>query len=486
MRMSRSNHLTLALYLFSWGWAHGQSSTNSINTPRPFDPGQNSTNPSSFAVQTQNPFLGSIPLRPLTPGTLNLSLREAVALALRANLGYVEAEQEHIETRAARLRALSQLLPQVDVDSTETYRNLVADSLGVPKLGLPNTIGAYNYQTAHVNYHQNLLDLSALRNLKAANRELDASEAAQLDARNVVVLAAVSSYLLTAASQTRLETSEAELKTAQAVDALVANRLEHELSPAIDNTRTQVALLSVQLRVKIARTTLAKDKLALTRIIGLPVEQEFLLTDGLEYHACPVSSDLERMRIAEERRQDIRAAGARVAAAEQAERAASDERLPTLDVRANAGETAFTYGSAHPDYEVEGRVSIPIFTGLRIESETKERRALLARRRAELEDVTERAKYEIRTALLDLDAAETSVEVSNKNYELANDGLVQAQRRFDAGVSNVVEFLQAQQAVAEAQDNRIASLYAHQLAKLFLIRAMGTAEQDYISYVGVR
>ena len=461
--------------------AHAQGSVNSINTPRPFDPGQVTTNPSSFAQQTQNPFLGSIPLRPLTPGTLNLSLRDAVALAVRANLGYVEADQEHIETRAARLRALSQLLPHIDVDSTETYRNLV----GAP-LGIPSTIAAYNYQTAHVNFSEPVLDVPKLRELKAASRELEASKAAELDARNVVVLAAVSSYLLTAASQVRLETAEAEMKTAQAVDEQVANRVAHELSPAIDGTHTRVSFLSAQLRVKIARTTLAKDKLALSRIIGLPVEQEFLLTDGLEYHARPEMSDADLIHTADEKRQDIRAAKARVAAAEESEKAASSERLPSIDVHANAGETAFTYGSAHPDYSVEGRVSLPIFTGLRIDSDIKVRRALLARRRAELEDVTERAKYDIRTSLLDIDAAETSVQVSSKNYELATEGQEQAQRRFDAGVSNVVELLQAQQAVAEAQDNRVASLYAHQLAKLFLVRAMGTAEQDYILYIGVR
>ena len=486
MRTTKPRHFFLPFALLLGNVAQGQSSTNTINTPRPFDPGQVTTNPSSFAQQTQNPFLGSIPLRTLTPGTLNLSLREAVALALKGNLGYVEADQEHAEARAARLLALSQLLPHIDVGSTETYRNIVADPLGTPKLGIPSTITAYNYQTAHVNYSQRLVDLPALHEIKASNRELEASKAAELDARNVVVLAAVSSYLLTAASQVRLETAEAELKTAQAVDEQVANRVAHELSPAIDNTHTQVSRLSAELRVKIARTTLTKDKLALARIIGLPVEQEFRLTDGLEYHPRPAVADVELIQVAQDRRQDIHAAKARVVAAEQSEQAASSERLPSIEVRANAGETAFTYGSAHPDYFVEGSVSIPVFTGRRIESRIKETRALLARRKAELEDVTERAKYEVRTALLDIDAAETSVQVSNKNYELASEGLAQAQRRYEAGVSNVVELVQAEQAVAEAQDNRVASLYAHQLAKLFLVRATGTAERDYIPYIGVR
>jgi len=87
--------------------------TNSVNTPRPFDPVQNTTNPSAFAVQTQNPFLGSVPTGALVPGVMPLSLRAAVDMALHANLGYIDSEQEHAQSRAARIRALSVLLPQL-------------------------------------------------------------------------------------------------------------------------------------------------------------------------------------------------------------------------------------------------------------------------------------------------------------------------------------------------------------------------------------
>ena len=107
-------------------------------------------------------------------------------------------------------------------------------------------------------------------------------------------------------------------------------------------------------------------------------------------------------------------------------------------------------------------------------------------RRAELADIQARAVYDVRTALLDLKAAEASVEVSNANLSLAQEGLRQARDRFLNGVTNSVDLVQAQQDVAEAEDNRIASVYAHSLAKLMLIRATGTAEANYLLYLGVR
>ena len=479
--------LTLLIALSFVGVSQNPSpSSNTVNTPRPFDPGQNSTNPSAFAVQGQNPFLGSVPTGVVVPGVLSLSLRSAVNLALRANLGFIDAEQEHQQTRAARMRALSVLLPQVGVESTEDYRNLVSDVLGVPKLGLPHTVPAFNVQTAHIGYKQNLLDLSAVFDARSAAAEVVASGAATADSRNIVVLASVSSYLLVAASQTRLETAKAQFETARTAHDLLLARVRNELSPEIDEIRAHVAMRSAELRVKLSATTLEQDKLALTRIIGLPVEQEFLLTDVLEYHPTPQEVLPNLLDRAAKSREDIKASRARVAAAEQSVKAKEAQHLPTIAVSANAGETGVTYGHPYRDYEVEGRISVPIFTGRRIESEVLNAKAVLARRKAELADTQARAVYDVRRAWLDLSAAETSVEVSMENQQLAKKGLEQARNRFEVGVSNVVDLLQAQQAVAEAADNRIASIYAHQLSKLLLIRATGTAENDYISYLGAR
>jgi outer membrane protein TolC len=497
MNLRNANNLRLAIVTFGLlltleGVAQGQSSgstspsSNSVNTPRPFDPGQNTTNPSAFAVQTQNPFLGSVPTGPLVPGILPLSMSAAVSRALQANLGFVESEEEHKQSRAARIRALSQLLPQVRVETTEEYRNLVSDTLGVPKLGLPHTLPAFSYQGAHAVYQQHIVDIAAVKEVASAGREVEASQASMADARNIVVLASVSSYLLVAASQTRLETAKAQLATAMTTDDVLRHRVDREVSPEIDYIRSRVARRSAELRVKIAATTLAKDKLALTRIIGLPIEQEFTLTDGLVYREIAIETQASLLSLAAEKRQDIRAAKARVEAAEQMVKSASAQRLPTLDVSANAGETGITYGHPYRDYEVEGRISIPVFTGRRIEAEVNTAKAVMARRQAELADVRARAVYDVRTALLDLDAAETSVQVSLDNQKLALEGLRQSQSRFDNGVSNSVDLIIAQQAVAEAEDNRIASVYADQLAKLMLVRALGTAEQDYKKYIGVQ
>ncbi|NYF87967.1 TolC family protein [Tunturiibacter empetritectus] len=479
--------VTLGGMVFLCLTAHAQSTgstsagSNTVNTPRPFDPGSNTTNPSALAEQAQNPFLGSVPTGPLIPGVLPLSLHEAVSRALRANLGLIDSEQNHAEARAARIRALSTLLPQLSADAVQDYRNIVDSGIG-----LKTVLGPYNFQTAHIYLTQRVLDVSAIRNATAAQRSGDASNDQFIDSRNIVVLAATSSYLLVAGSQVRLETARAELATAAATDRLVQDRVAHDVSPQIEGIRAEVVRRSAEQRVAIAYARFEKDKLALTRIIGLPIAQEFQLTDSLIYTPAPDDSLDDLVAIVKTQRQDIRAAKAQLEAAKESVKAQSAERLPTLEVRASVGETGFVYAKSTPDYEVAARIAIPIFTGRRIESDILTAKAVLHQREAELADIQARAVYDVRTALLDLKAAEASVEVSNANLSLAREGLRQARDRFLNGVTNSVDLVQAQQDVAEAEDNRIASVYAHSLAKLMLIRATGTAEANYLTYLGVR
>ncbi|ADW70117.1 TolC family protein [Granulicella tundricola] len=460
--------------------------SNSIATPRPFDPGTNTTNPSALAVQAQNPYLGSVATRPLTLGVLPLSLTEVVDLGLKANLGLIDTEQEHAQSRAARMRALSVLLPQLNAELIGAFRDFPLNTIGAQKLGLPNMIGNFNYQTADISLQQKVLDISALHEVKASHAEEQVSEASLADARNIVVLASTSAYLQVLASQSRVQEAQAEQASSQALESLLKDRVKREVSPEIDAIRATVTRESAEQRLALAQVRLEKDKLGLTRIIGLPVEQEFTLTTDLGFTKAP-QQDLDTLvQEATASRQDLKAAAARVEYSKQLVKAQTAKRLPELEIKANGGETGVNFGHAYGTYEVAGRLSVPIFTGRRIEADVLTAEATLHRREAEYQDLQQRTRYDVRSAVLDLRAADTSVEVAKTNLHLAKEGLRQAKDRFEAGVSNSLELIQAQQAVASAEDNDIASVYAHNLAKLLLVRSTGTAERDYTTYLGVQ
>jgi outer membrane protein TolC len=88
----------------------------------------------------------------------------------------------------------------------------------------------------------------------------------------------------------------------------------------------------------------------------------------------------------------------------------------------------------------------------------------------------------VRNALLDLQSAGEQVNVAKSNVDLAQQTLTEARDRFRAGVTDNLEVVQAQEAVASANESYIASLYAYNLARVHLARATGTAEQAIRQY----
>ncbi len=457
---------------------------NSIPTPRPLDPATNSTNPSASATQSQNPYLGSVPTGPVGAAIRGISLPQAVQMALRSNLGLIDSQQQSATQRAARLRALSALLPHLDASASQQYAMVNDIPGGGRELKLPNLVGPVSYQSLDLDLRQDLFDANADERLHSASQESEAAALSDLDSRNIVVLAAASAYITIAASESRVHADHAQLDLSRALEELMHHRVEQGVSPEIDLIRAKVADRTAEQRLNLAEVQLEKDKLALTRIIGLPIEQEFTLTTPLSYKDAP-DFDLKTMLdAARTNRSDLKAAAAAADSARSAVKAAQAQRLPTISLDAHYGGTGITPAHLYNTYDVAGSIHMPIFTGGQIASDVSAARAIQARREAEFSDLGARVQYDVRSAYLDLQSAQHSVSVARENLELAREGLKEARDRLDVGLANGLEVTDAQRTLAGAEDNYISSIYAHNLAKLMLIRAMGTAEKELPVYMG--
>jgi outer membrane protein TolC len=76
--------------------------------------------------------------------------------------------------------------------------------------------------------------------------------------------------------------------------------------------------------------------------------------------------------------------------------------------------------------------------------------------------------------------------VAESSRGLAQETLSQARDRFASGVADTIEVIQAQEAVAAAEQDYINGLFAHNLAKASLARAMGQADQGVQQLLEVR
>jgi outer membrane protein TolC len=454
----------------------------SVNTAQTPVPGvTSSVNTLNTTVQVQGPYAGSV-AGTQKPFSGRLSLREAVARGLEYNLGTVGLTEAMRQARGQARVARSSLLPNLSGALRESVQqtNLVALGLRfnipIPGISIPTIVGPFNYFDLRATLTQTVADLTALNNYRSAQELVKANEAAMRDARDLVVLAVGGVYLQVIAAKARVGSAQAQIDTAQALFKQTQDRRGVGLSPQIDVNRSQVQLQTERQRLMSLQNDLAKQKINLARIVGLPPVDNYEVTDDIPYSPPPDLTLEQGLKQAFENRADLQSAEAQVRAADRARSAARSARLPSLAFSADYGAIGINPSEAHGTFTVVGTLRIPIWEGGRTEGEIQEADAAVGQRRAELDDLKGRIEADVREAFLDLQTAANQMEVSRNNQNVARETLTLTRQRFEAGITDTVEVTQAQESVAAADLDYITSLFAHNLAKVALARAMGHAE----------
>ncbi len=459
--------------------------TGSVTVTQTTNPGGESVNTLNSSVQAQGPYQGSVPTSQKPGAPLALSLDDAVVRGIKSNLGAVGSQQSVRAAEGQRIVDRSFLLPQVNGALTGVDQQTDLAALGfsgihisAPGITFPTVIGPYHYFDLRAGVSQSILDLTRLNNYRATRENAKSTEFSAQDARDLIALAVTGGYLQVIASASRVDSARAQVATAQETYKQAVDRHDAGVAARIDVTRSQVELQTNQQRLTSVENDLAKQKIALARLIGLPPGQEFTLSDALPFAPLANLTLDEALGRAYANRADLKAAESQIHAAEITKRAAEAEKLPTISVGADYGVIGVDPTNSHGTFSLTGSVRVPIFNGRRSNGDIEQADAALQQRRAEFEDLRGRIDAEIRTAFLDLNSAATQVGVADSNRKLAADTLTQARDRFAAGVADTIEVVQAQESVASAERDYIASLFAHNLAKASLARAMGQADQN--------
>lgn len=447
--------------------------------PRPALPaggGGQSAAPAGAPTIGANPFAGSVPSGAVSGQPIVLTLSNAIERGLQHNLGVLTLEQQVENARGARWRSLSGMLPNVGAQaahSTQTT-NLAAFGFDTSLFpGIPSLIGPFSVFDARVFVSQPLLDFSALADVDRSARALDAARLDSRNARDLVTLIVTDLYLQAATAANRIAAVRAQVTTAERLLKLATDLRNAGAAPGIDVVRAQVQLRAQQQRLIRVENDFAKDKLQLARAVGIRSAQPIELSDT---NAAVPRLDLsleQALQRATAARTDYQAAVARVRAAEADYRAARAEALPTLRVNADYGALGSSPADARGTYAISGSVHVPVFdAGLR-RSRIIETASALRQRQSEAADLEDRIASEVRSAFLDVDAADQQLAVARERIGLVNQELGLAQTRFSAGVTSNLEVIQAQDEVAIATENELLSAYAFNVAKAALARAIG-------------
>jgi len=445
-----------------------------------------SSSPSSVisSGSAQNPFFGSVAQKGV-PGVYPISLRDAIDRGLKFNLGLLLAGEGERQARGARLNTLSTLLPNVVARTSETVEQLNLATVGIPPIpGIPQIVGPFSIFDVRGFLSQKVLDLEALYNLRARSDALQAAKYTYSDARDLVVLVVGGTYMQAVAGASRIEAARAQFQTAEAIYRQTVDMKRAGVSAGIDVLRSQVEMQAQQQHLLAVQNDFEKQKLALLRAIGLPTGQAIALSDKIPFAPAPPLNLEDALARAYRARSDYHSAATLLHSAEMAKKAAAGEGLPSLQLMADYGLIGNHPTSSHGTFTTVAALNIPVFQGGKVRADVLQADALVQQRRSQLEDLRGRVEFEVRSAFLDLKSAADQVGVAQSSVDLATQQVTQARDRFVAGVADTIEVVQAQEALATANENYISSVFTHNLAKLSLARALGVAEEASKDFLG--
>lgn len=412
-------------------------------------------------------------------GSLALTLADAVQRGLEHNLAALLAEQQVASATGAARAARARLWPGLDAELSENRTKINLEAYGFPVApGESPLIGPFNVFDARLSSSAPIWDQRVRAGARSARATADAAHADLDDVRDQVVLAVSSLYLEAVAAEARVAALQSQVDSAASLAEQARDMKASGLVARVDVLRAEVQLAAEQQRQIVASNHAATSKLSLARAIGLPLDRTLELVDRPSYRPTLALTPAAALQRALANRADLAALDASLEAARQELRAAKGGGLPSLVAHGDVGRIGPSPSTAETTYTIGAALRVPLFTGGEVAGRVEQAQARITALEARRVDLSQRIELEVRTALLDLGAADARVRVAQRATGVADAQLEQTRDRFAAGVADGVEVVQAQEAVATAHENQIASLLAFNRAQVVLARALGIAADD--------
>lgn len=436
------------------------------------------------AAAGQDSFKGSVVSGKNTGTVIDLSLDEAIQRGLKQNLGIILQGSSIQSANGQRLQQLQQLLPTVNAGASIEVEQVNLAAFGLKFNGLKPIVGPFQVVDFRAYLTQNLVNVNSIESYIASKHNFEAQKFTADDARDLVVLTVGNAYLLCVADGARITAVNQELKTSKlTLDQAVAAH-DAGTSPRLDVLRAQVDYQTEEQTLISTTNQLAKDKITLARAIGLPLDQQFNLTDTAPYKALDNLDADAAFAAAVKTRKDLQASGEQVLSAEASRKASKANQLPVATFNGDYGDIGETLGHSHGSFTATGQVSVPVLQIEKNRGDKLTSEASLQQAKDRLADQAQQVNADIRSSILDIQSAAKLVDAAKSNVDLAAEALSEAQQRFHAGVADNLPVSQAQTQFEQANDQYISALYQHNVAKLSLARALGVAQTNYKDYLG--
>jgi outer membrane protein len=437
---------------------------------------------SDLAVRLENPL--AVPL--LTEGALGpaapcsealspggpLSLAQAMHTALCLN-PQARAAGAAIRVQASAVgEARAAYLPRLNIGINRLFSRTAYTDGDLPD---DDRVGT----NRSVNLTWRLVDFGARSaSLDVAHQLLRAATASRDATLQKLLAAVVETYFDAVTTQATHGARAEAVRLARTTLAATERREALGVAAGSDVLQARAALARAQLAAQRARGEQAKAVSVLAYVMGLPGTAPLTLPEGLDVPDAPAVQDLAHwLAEAQAGHPGIRAAQAQREAAVAKVSAARAEGWPSLEFSRTAqvhGVPSQGFGATRSRVTTYGlALSIPLFEGFARVYKVSGVQAQAEQSDANLQNVVLQVSMEVVKAHADATAALDNLQASATLVEAAQAAVGSATRRYDKGVSDILELLSTQNALADAHQERLRCLAEWHAARLKLAAAAG-------------
>lgn len=407
------------------------------------------------------------------PGTVadslpRVTLAEALARSARLDPNYVRALGQVDNAAWARRAARSaMILPSLSVSTDYSSFSISQFNVGT---GAPAKTSA----TARIDARFDLFTgFRKLAEVSRTNADLESARAGEEQQRYLTALdtesdfyAVLSGRELLDVSRDRVRRAGEQLVVARARVVSGAAVQTDSLQLVLELNRARVALLQDEARLRVAR-------LLLGRRIGMAGGVDAAPLDTARAADLPITLP-EAMSLALEQGPEYRVARANQRSAEAGVRSARSRYFPQAVLSANSsafGDRFYPDGLSRSTVSIS--VSLPLWDNAQRELALSRARTARDLARATREDLERVAEADVTEAWEAYETARATADYSSQGLIVARETFRVQEARYRAGASTILDLLDAQSALTQAQAELVQARYAARLALAGLEAILG-------------
>ncbi len=399
-----------------------------------------------------------------------LTLEDAMRSVEQVNVGVLLGREGVNQAQEAANQTRSSVLPNVSVSAQQRRISAVTVTSNAVAPGIPG-----NRFDGNLNGSYDVLNPQQLSALRSARTGV---EIAGFDFNNSVQLALTSvaqTYFTHLRDLHRIPLLDDTVSRARQLLDLAVNQLSAGVATQIDVTRAKSELaVAEQARLQ-QDTVVYQSELQLKRLLNRESSGSLQLAEFTVRRVAAGEFAASDEQAAYKQRADWLSAQKALERAKLDVRTAQMERLPDLALAGQYGYTSLEPfdGGRQSGWFAGAVVSVPVFNGLKTDAD---RRLALSRQRAQefrVRDLELQISAEIRLALQDAGSRFRQIAVAETGLQLGGEELRLARVRFEQGVADNREVIDAQNTLALASDNYNEAIYQYNLSRVELARARG-------------